>query len=172
MVKPIAASGRRFYTVIDSPLDPLLLLSDGDNLCGLYMDAQKYRPQQREDWKKDDGQFAQAKQQLRAYFAKELRSFSLPLAVSGTEFQRRVWSALLTIACGETKSYLDLAKQIKSPKAVRAVGLANGKNPISIIVPCHRVIGSNGKLTGYGGGLPRKQWLLEHEAPQKALFPA
>ena len=160
----------RFYSTTDSPIGALLLLSDGDNVTGLYQDSQKYRPEAQPNWRRGDSQFVEVKKQLQAYFAKELTAFDLPLAMSGTEFQRKVWAGLLTIPCGQTLSYLGLARQINAPKAVRAVGLANGKNPISIIVPCHRVIGSNGKLTGYAGGVPRKQWLLEHEAAQGGLF--
>lgn len=102
--------------------------------------------------------------QLTAYFAGELMQFDLPLGGEGTEFQRSVWGALTTIPYGETCSYADIAHQIDNPKSVRAVGMANGKNPLSIVVPCHRVIGSSGKLTGYAGGLSRKEWLLAHEA--------
>jgi methylated-DNA-[protein]-cysteine S-methyltransferase len=162
----------RYYTTIASPIDDLLLLSNGDALCGVYMDAQKYRPESQPDWRRDDKHFAKAKKQFKAYFAKELTEFDLPLAFAGTIFQNKVWNGLLKIPFGQTWSYQALANHIKSPKAVRAVGLANGKNPLSIIVPCHRVIGSNGTLTGYGGGLPRKQWLLQHEAAQGVLFNA
>ncbi|WP_223789248.1 methylated-DNA--[protein]-cysteine S-methyltransferase [Marinicella meishanensis] len=105
-----------------------------------------------------------AKSQLREYFAGQRQSFDLPLAPQGTEFQQRVWQALLTIPYGQLASYRDMAQQLQQPKAVRAVGAANGKNPISIIVPCHRVIGANGSLTGYAGGLERKRWLLQHES--------
>jgi methylated-DNA-[protein]-cysteine S-methyltransferase len=104
-----------------------------------------------------------AKQQLLEYFSEKRRSFSIPLAATGTEFQQSVWQALGQIPFGETCSYLDIAKSIGNPKACRAVGAANGKNPIPIIVPCHRVIGSNQKLTGFAGGLDRKAWLLTHE---------
>ncbi len=101
---------------------------------------------------------------LRDYFSGDLRALDrLPLAAEGTEFQRAVWKALQEIPCGETRSYADIARRIGRPKAVRAVGLANGQNPIAVVVPCHRVIGSNGSLTGYGGGLDRKRWLLAHE---------
>lgn len=105
----------------------------------------------------------QTKQQLAEYFSGQRRQFDLPLKFEGTEFQKKVWAALLTIPYGETRSYADIAKQVGSPKAVRAVGLANSKNPISIIAPCHRVIGSNGKLTGYAGGLHNKEFLLRLE---------
>ena len=159
-----------FYTYINSPLDTLLLVSNGDALVGLYMDTYRYDPQTNSDWKKSETEFKEVKKQLRAYFARELQDFDLPILMYGTEFQRKAWQALQKIPYGKTVSYLDQAKAIKSPKAVRAIGLANGKNPISIIVPCHRVIGSNGKLTGYGGGIERKRWLLEHESPQAEMF--
>jgi methylated-DNA-[protein]-cysteine S-methyltransferase len=108
--------------------------------------------------------------QLEAYFAGERRAFDLPLELRGTDFQRRAWAALQTIPFGETRTYGDMARLIGRPTAVRAVGAANGRNPISIIVPCHRVIGASGGLTGFGGGLPNKAKLLEHEAPQRALL--
>jgi methylated-DNA-[protein]-cysteine S-methyltransferase len=111
----------------------------------------------------------EAVRQIDAYFAHELRQFSLPLQPSGTEFQRRVWFALADIGYGETQSYRQLAERVGNPKACRAVGLANGRNPIPLILPCHRVIGSNGSLTGYGGGLDLKRWLLEHEASAGAV---
>lgn len=106
---------------------------------------------------------ARAAAQLAAYFAGERRDFDLPLAPQGTPFQQRVWDALLAIPYGAVRSYGDVARAIGRPAASRAVGAANGRNPIAIIVPCHRVIGASGQLTGYGGGLPTKRWLLEHE---------
>jgi methylated-DNA-[protein]-cysteine S-methyltransferase len=111
----------------------------------------------------------EASRQLQAYFAGERREFDLPLAPYGSDFQRRVWSALLEIPYGETISYLELARRLGDPRAVRAVGSANGRNPISIIIPCHRVIGADGSLVGYGGGLERKRWLLRHEAAYAPL---
>jgi methylated-DNA-[protein]-cysteine S-methyltransferase len=113
-----------------------------------------------------DSLLDEARRQLVAYFAGRLKVFDLPLAPNGTEFQRRVWSALTKIPFGATTSYAQLARRVGNEAAVRAVGAANGRNPIPIIVPCHRVIGSNGSLTGFGGGLPRKQWLLRHEGAQ------
>lgn len=110
--------------------------------------------------------------QLAEYFAGQRKSFDLPLEFQGTEFQRQVWAALLTIPCGETRSYSEQARAIGNPAAVRAVGAANGRNPISIIAPCHRVIGASGALTGFGGGLAAKAWLLAHEAPQRDLLAA
>jgi methylated-DNA-[protein]-cysteine S-methyltransferase len=110
--------------------------------------------------------------QLGEYFAAERRTFDLPLEFRGTDFQRQVWSTLLTIPFGETRSYLDIARLLGNPDAVRAVGAANGRNPISIIAPCHRVIGTSGALTGFGGGLEAKAWLLAHESPQRDLLAA
>ena len=107
---------------------------------------------------------AGVRQQLDAYFAGELQTFDLPLHMAGTPFQKQVWQGLLTIPYGTTISYAELARRIGRPGASRAVGAANGRNPIGIIVPCHRVIGANGTLTGYGGGLDRKEWLIAHEA--------
>lgn len=121
----------------------------------------------RANWEQDDDVFGDAVEQLGAYFAGELTSFDLDLELVGTEFQRRVWEALRTIPYGETRSYGEIALQIGAPGAFRAVGLANGRNPIGIIVPCHRVIGASGALTGYGGGLDRKRALLDLEKSRK-----
>ncbi|MBM7335022.1 MAG: methylated-DNA--[protein]-cysteine S-methyltransferase [Alcanivorax sp.] len=151
------------YSETDSPLGPLLLLGDGEALSGLYMNAQKHRPALERDRRRDDAPFRAAREQLAAYFAGELRVFDLPLAPSGSAFQQSVWRALLDIPYGDTASYGELAQRLGKPGAARAVGLANGRNPLGIIVPCHRVIGASGTLTGYGGGLERKQWLLDHE---------
>lgn len=159
-----------YYTVMDSPIDPLLLLSDGENITGLYMNVDKHSSRVGNDWVRDPQPFKEVIAQLKAYFAGELQVFDLPLKATGTLFQKSVWKSLTTIPYGETVSYKTIAERIHSPKAVRAVGLANGQNPVSIIVPCHRVIGASGKLTGYGGGLPRKQWLLAHESRQGLLL--
>jgi methylated-DNA-[protein]-cysteine S-methyltransferase len=112
------------------------------------------------------GPLPAAARQLKEYFAGKRREFALPLRLDGTEFQQRVWGELTKIPFGETRSYGQLAKRLNNPNGSRAVGLANGRNPIAIIVPCHRVIGADGSLTGYGGGLPRKRWLLAHEGLQ------
>ena len=152
-----------YITHLDSPLGRLQLRSDGVALTGLYMPSPKGQPSVDPAWVADAAPFADAVAQLRAYFDGTLREFDLPLAPRGTEFQNRVWSALREIPYGQTCSYRDIAESIGAPKAVRAVGLANGRNPISVIVPCHRVVGANGALTGYGGGLPNKQLLLELE---------
>lgn len=151
------------YDLLDSPLGELLLTSNGRALTGLYMDPHRRGPQPAEDWRRDSAALRAAGQQLRAYFAGELFAFELPLEPIGTDFQRRVWRALCTIPYGETISYGDQARRAGNPAAARAVGAANGRNPISIVVPCHRVIGADGSLTGYGGGLERKRWLLAHE---------
>lgn len=155
-----------FYTSFDSRLDPILLTSNGAALTGLYLVEHKHGPTIAPDWVRDDAAapFAEAKRQLAAYFAGALTAFDLPLAPQGTNFQRRVWAELARIGYGETISYGELARRLGQPGSARAVGLANGRNPLSIVVPCHRVIGSNGALVGYGGGLPRKQALLAHEA--------
>lgn len=152
------------YTTCDSPLGELLLVGDGQSLTGLYMQVQKYAREVQEGWRHDAQAFRAVEEQLTAYFAGELRAFDLSLAPRGTDFQRAVWRALLNIEVGTTTTYGEIARRIGSPNAPRAVGLANGHNPIGIIVPCHRVIGANGSLTGYGGGIERKRWLLAHEA--------
>jgi methylated-DNA-[protein]-cysteine S-methyltransferase len=153
------------HTVIDSPVGPLTLVADGDALAALYMDAQRHRPDDSVFGERVDDApvFAAAAEQLAEYFAGERTVFELPLAPAGTPFQQRVWAALREIPYGETCSYGELADHIGRPGAARAVGLANGKNPLGIIVPCHRVIGANGDLTGYGGGLDRKRNLLAME---------
>lgn len=150
---------------MESPLGPIRLVSDGQGLTGLFLDAHKYGPAQFADQERgSDPVLTLAAAQMAEYFAGDRREFDLPLAPRGTEFQQRVWRALREIPFGETLSYGDLARRLGDPLKVRAVGSANGRNPISIIVPCHRVVGADGSLVGYGGGLPRKRWLLDHEA--------
>ena len=151
------------YSTVASPIGELTLTSDGTSVTGVYMHNQKHAAARTKDWRRDDAALKEPRAQLQAYFAGELREFDLPLAPEGTPFQQRVWRALCDIPYGETISYGELARRIGQPKASRAVGLANGQNPISIVVPCHRVIGANGSLTGYGGGLERNRWLLAHE---------
>ncbi len=151
------------YSIITSPIGELLLTSDGKSVTGVSMQNQKHGPKRTKDWKRNDAALNEPRTQLQAYFAGELRDFELPLAAKGTPFQQRVWRALCAIPYGATISYGELARRIGQPTASRAVGLANGRNPIAIVVPCHRVIGANGSLTGYGGGLERKRWLLAHE---------
>lgn len=157
--------------IIDSPIGPLTLAGRDGKLSHLLMLDHSHAPS-RVGWIRDDTAFPDVVEQLAAYFAGELTEFDVALEMAGTEFQRRVWTALLTIPYGQTRSYGQLASQIGSPSASRAVGLANGRNPISIIVPCHRVIGSNGSLTGYGGGIDRKRTLLdlERQRNQATLF--
>ncbi|MET8681066.1 methylated-DNA--[protein]-cysteine S-methyltransferase [Streptomyces sp. NPDC004647] len=164
----------RTHTVIDSPVGPLTLVATDGTLSGLYMTEQRHRPPQETFGAPDGAPFAEVVRQLDAYFAGELTTFDLPLQMDGTPFQRRVWSALRDIPYGGTLSYGQLAGRLGNPGASRAVGLANGKNPIGIIVPCHRVVGASGSLTGYGGGLDRKRRLLDFEsgAAEQALFPA
>ena len=162
----------RFRTM-ESPVGRLTLAGRNGRLMHLRMVDQTYEPS-REGWIADDGAFPDAVEQLEAYFTGELTEFDLDLDMMGTPFQKKVWAALLTIPYGETRSYGEIARQIGAPGAYRAVGLANGHNPIGIIVPCHRVIGANGSLTGYGGGLERKRTLLEMEksrvSPALTLF--
>ncbi|MHA5054474.1 methylated-DNA--[protein]-cysteine S-methyltransferase [Streptomyces sp. SD15] len=157
------------HTVIDSPYGPLTLVADDGVLCGLYMVDQRHRPPQENFGERDDTPFGEAADQLEAYFAGESKEFTLELRLIGTPFQRTVWDQLRRIPYGETRSYGELAVTLGNPGASRAVGLANGKNPIGIIVPCHRVVGADGSLTGYGGGLDRKQRLLDFERGS-ALF--
>jgi methylated-DNA-[protein]-cysteine S-methyltransferase len=157
----------RSHLVADSPVGPLTLIAADGRLAGLYMEVPRHAPDPgvlgervTADSAGLDPVLAAAARQLDEYFAGQLTEFSLPLALDGTEFQLTVWDALLTIPYGETMSYGQLAGQIGQPAASRAVGLANGRNPVSIVVPCHRVIGADGSLTGYGGGLDRKRYLL------------
>ncbi|GAA1683145.1 methylated-DNA--protein-cysteine methyltransferase [Mycolicibacterium murale] len=157
------------YRVIDSPIGLLTLAGRGPALTNLRMVDQTYEPD-RADWALDDRAFPDAVEQLEAYFAGELFTFDLRLEFEGTPFQRRVWEALRSIPYGETRTYGEIALQIGSPTAFRAVGLANGHNPIAVIVPCHRVIGANGSLTGFGGGLERKRTLLELEKSNSNLM--
>ncbi len=153
------------HTILESPVGPLTVVMAGGALSGLYMDYQKHRPPEEVFGvpAADDAPFAPIAEQLDAYFKGELTTFDLPLNLHGTAFQKRVWNALLDIPYGATTSYGELAKELGNPTASRAVGLANGRNPISIIVPCHRVVGSTGSLTGYGGGIHRKRYLLDFE---------
>lgn len=157
------------YQWMKSPVGKLLLAADESGLRFLLFADGRTPPRIDPSWKHDSRLLQEPVRQLRAFFAGELHRFDLPLAPQGTEFQKRVWDALLEIPFGETTSYGELARRLGNPTASRAVGLANGSNPIAIIIPCHRVIGSNGKLTGYGGGLPNKRWLLDFEHSQLRL---
>lgn len=149
------------HSYVDSPLGPLLLTGNGEALTGLYTDQHGRLPT--DLGHRADEEFAQARTQLEEYFAGRRTEFDLPINVPGTAFQQAVWQALRRIRYGSTMSYREVAEEVGSPKAVRAVGSANSRNPISIIVPCHRVVGSDGKLIGYAGGFNAKRWLLDHE---------
>lgn len=155
------------YHYHETPIGSLLLAGD-DELALLGFPGGSMARRHESDWQEDAAPFREVIRQLDAYFAGELTQFDLPLAPEGTEFQRQVWSALLEIPFGETWSYGQLAERVGRPKAARAVGAANGVNPIPVIIPCHRVVGANGKLTGFGGGLPTKQYLLSLESGQRA----
>lgn len=153
------------FTTIDSPLGSILLTSHGRSLTGLYLQGQKYYPVLQPDWLEDPNAdpLADTRTQLDEYFAGDRQSFDLSLAPIGTPFQQHVWQLLPHIPYGQTQTYGELAQQLGRPGGARAVGAANGRNPLSIILPCHRVIAAGGGLTGYAGGLDRKQWLLRHE---------
>jgi methylated-DNA-[protein]-cysteine S-methyltransferase len=155
----------KLYELCASPLGDLLLVADGEHLTGLHFIDQKYLPTLDGDWYHEPALpvLVEAQRQLEEYFAGARRRFELPLAPLGTPFQQRVWRALQDIPYGATTSYGEIAQRMDSPQASRAVGAANGRNPIGIVVPCHRVIGSQGQLTGYAGGLHRKQALLALE---------
>jgi methylated-DNA-[protein]-cysteine S-methyltransferase len=155
------------YTLIDSPIGPLLAARDDEGITALLLPHGRHAARPQADWARDDAAFDDVRTQLGEYFAGERTCFELPLHLIGSAFQRRVWTELLRIPCGQTTSYGAIAAAVGG--SPRAVGAANGQNPIAIIVPCHRVIGANGSLTGYGGGLPTKQWLLDHENSQPAL---
>jgi len=162
-----AAAGQRSHAVIDSPIGPLTLIAQDGRLAGVHMEITRYEPDARALGpavaSESDPVLDAAASQLDAYFRGELTAFDLPLSLEGTPFQRCVWAALQSIPYGETISYGELARRIGQPSASRAVGLANGRNPVAIVVPCHRVIGADGSLTGYGGGMDRKRFLLALE---------
>jgi methylated-DNA-[protein]-cysteine S-methyltransferase len=158
---------------VASPLGELILLSDdtGKRLAGLWVIGEKHAPPSRAAWRRDDAALPQARRQLAEYFSGKRTAFDLPLAAEGTPFQLQAWQALRAISYGTTITYGQQAAAIGKPTAYRAIGLANGRNPLAIIVPCHRVIGANGALTGYGGGLAAKRWLLDHEAHARRRKP-
>lgn len=153
------------YTTIDSPIGELLLTAEHGALTGLHFSPFAID----REWRHDPEALHAAATQLAEYFAGERTRFDLELSPEGTEFQRKVWAMLQEIPYGETTTYGTLANQLGNPRTVRAVGLANGRNPIAVIIPCHRVIGANGSLVGFGGGLDRKRALLDHEAGVRAL---
>jgi methylated-DNA-[protein]-cysteine S-methyltransferase len=164
--------GTTYYTIFDSPVGELMLVGRDDAVTAIEFAGGRRSGGPKPDWVRSDKPLREAIRQLKSYFAGKRTSFDLPLSPAGTEFQRQTWNALLEIPYGETRSYAQIAERIGRPKAVRAVGAANGSNPISIVVPCHRVIGSNGDLTGFGGGLDVKRKLLNLEGalPQPRLL--
>lgn len=151
------------FTTLDTPIGTLVVAGDDSGLRHIRFPTERRKSRTEPDWTRDDDALGEVIEQLQAYFAGELREFDLDLAPEGTEFQRSVWSALAEISYGETVSYGELAARIGRPRASRAVGAANGANPLPIVVPCHRVIGSNGALVGFGGGLDIKEALLDTE---------
>jgi methylated-DNA-[protein]-cysteine S-methyltransferase len=153
------------HTVADSPIGELTLVADGDTLTGLFFTGRPHEPKPDGLGERADEGFTEVRRQLAEYFAGTRTEFDLPLAARGTEFEHQVWDLLAKIPYGETRSYGDLAKELGDPALAQAVGWANGRNPVSVIVPCHRVIGADGRLTGYAGGLDRKRYLLELEEP-------
>lgn len=164
---PAPEAASCIHAVVDSPLGPLTLVTREGGLAGVYMTEQRHLPPEDTFGPRvaasDVPLLTRTAEQLGAYFVGDLRDFDLGLSTSGTPFQRRVWAALRDIPYGETVTYGELAATLGQPTASRAVGLANGRNPVSIIVPCHRVVGANGSMTGYGGGIERKRWLLDFE---------
>lgn len=161
-----------FYEHLDTPIGRLLLVADEQGLRGIDFPSDEQDARIEAGWRRGRRFLQPAIEQLEAYFAGRLHAFDLALAADGTPFRHKVWAELVRIPYGETISYGELARRIRQPSASRAVGLANGANPVPIVVPCHRVIGANGQLTGFGGGLPIKRWLLDHErrhAPRAAF---
>jgi methylated-DNA-[protein]-cysteine S-methyltransferase len=149
------------YDTMPSPVGEILLTADDNALTGLYLPAERRVPDP--SWDRGGAFLAGVRDQLEAYFAGSLRTFAIAAAPAGTDWQQRVWRELQGVGFGESISYAELARRAGNPKAVRAAGAANGRNPVSIVIPCHRVIGADGRLTGYSGGLEAKRWLLEHE---------
>jgi methylated-DNA-[protein]-cysteine S-methyltransferase len=164
----------RYYDSFESPIGGMLLAATGKGLSGIYFDRQKHFPGKDSAWKHDpdNPHLKRAKRQLAEYFAGKRRQFDLALDPSGTGFQKRVWKAISGVPYGETISYGELARRAGFPAGARAAGAATGRNPIGIVVPCHRIVGSDGSLTGYAGGLEKKRALLALEAGQKDLLSA
>jgi methylated-DNA-[protein]-cysteine S-methyltransferase len=164
----------RYYDFHDSPHGRMLLVASDDGLTGVYFDGQKYHPQLEAGWRHDarHAPLRQAKRELAEYFDGERKRFETALAPEGTPFQRAVWKAISTVGFGKTITYGELAQRAGCPGSARAAGAATGRNPISIIVPCHRIVGSNGSLTGYAGGLEKKRALLALEGATADLLPA
>jgi methylated-DNA-[protein]-cysteine S-methyltransferase len=157
-----------YYSYLESPLGRMLVQGDGQFVTGLFMPCHKGQSGPDATWQHSDAPFDAVREQLAEYFAGERQQFDVPLKLNGTPFQQRVWQELVQIPFGTTITYGQLAERVAQPSASRAVGHANGRNPISVLVPCHRVIGANGKLTGYAGGLDKKQWLLAFEGQTSA----
>ena len=162
----------RYYDICTSPNGDMLLVAEGEGLSGVYFDGQKYLPQIEPEWRRDarHAPLRQAKRELAEYFGGERKRFETALAPQGTPFQRSVWTAISTVCFGETITYSELACRAGCTGSARAAGAATGRNPISIIIPCHRIVGSNGSLTGYAGGLGRKRALLALEAGMPELL--
>src|SRR3954451_202871 len=158
------------YTIIDSPIGAMPCARDDLGIITLLLPHGRSGTNPHSSWVRDDAAFDDVRGQLDEYFAGTRTEFDLPLHMIGSEWQLRVWGALLDIPCGETQSYGEIAARLGTPGAARAVGLASAQNPVPVIVPCHRVIGADGSLTGYGGGLDAKRWLLAHEAQRTGLF--
>lgn len=157
-------------TLIDSPVGPLFLAASAQGLRAIAFRDNRHPVRRGDDWQPgDNAVLRDARRQLDAYFAGRRRGFDLPLEPQGTPFQREVWLSLATIPYGATISYAELAQRVARPTAMRAVGGANGRNPLPIVLPCHRVIGADGSLTGFGGGLPTKRFLLELEGALPAM---
>ena len=164
----------RYYDDYESPCGRMLLVAEGEGLCGVYFEEQKYFPLITADWRHDvrHAPLRQAKRELAEYFGRERENFDVPIAPRGTPFQRAVWNAIAAVSFGETITYGELARRIGCAASVRAAAAATGRNPLTIVVPCHRIVGSNGSLTGYAGGLERKRALLALESGIRDLLSA
>lgn len=173
MIATMELNGRTMnldYCHHSSPIGELLLVGNQAGLCHIGFPKSDRRWSIRDEWQLDANRFKNARAQLDDYFAGTRRTFDLALQMIGTDFQKQVWQALQQVHYGDSLSYGEIASRIGRPKASRAVGAANGANPLPIVIPCHRIIGASGKLTGFGGGLGTKQWLLSHERGERSLF--
>ena len=168
---PFQQAPAPYFGYLHTRFGQLLLVGADDALVGLYLADHERAPVAEPGWVPDEGRLDGARRQLDEYFAGTRSEFDLAVRPQGTEFQREVWAALCGVPYGETVSYGELARRVGRPGASRAVGAANGSNPVSVVVPCHRVIGSDGRLTGYGWGVDRKEWLLDHEQGRSRLLP-
>ena len=162
----------RYYDTLDGPWGGMLIAASDRGISGIYFNRQKYHPKRGKEWQHapDNAHLKRARKQLGEYFAGKRRDFDLTLDPAGSPFQKRVWKAIASVPYGETISYGELARRAGFPEGARAAGAATGRNPIGIVVPCHRIVGSNGKLTGYAGGLDKKRALLALEAGERELF--